>query len=1131
MSVYSLWCFFFSSRRRHTRCLSDWSSDVCSSDLYNVTVTDDSGVSSTQPVTITVIGTNDAPVITSAQSGALTEHINVDNSGNLNTGGTITFTDVDLTDEHTVAFTPGGNNYLGTFTPTLAHDATGGSTGIVGWTFSVSDKAVDFLAAGQTLTQTYTVLVADNNGGLTTQDVTITITGTNEAPVIGGVSIGDVTEDVNVVAGNISTSGALTIADVDAGKSNFTAQASTHGSNGLGTFTLVANGAWTYTANNSQAAIQQLGAGQSLTDSFTAVSSDGTASRVVTVTIHGTNDVPVIGRVRTVDLNHDLNVLGRAAYTDGAQPFADGHAGKPHFTARARQPGSNGFGTFTHAANGAWTHTANDSLPAIQQLTAGQSLTDSFTAVSSDGTASRVVTVTIHGTDDAFVIAPGQVVDLKNEPNRTLAHPLIENDGTIQAAANNPCFVIGDITGTGLIFIANNTTLTIEGSVGSGQTVQFQIGQGVPPVLVLTDPSEFHATISGFQGRDQIDLEGMTIAQATAWVASITFVGFTGTFKFASDGHGGTLLSDPPASTTTTDASTTTADASTTTTDATVTPVAKTSTLTATKTTSSQTKATSATVTETPSSRTNVTSATVTETASSRTNATSAAAAADEAIMVALSTAVAVAVSAAASDADAGEMPRLAISGSDAAVDTSTVSGSDSFTVDAGAALKLSPLSDRMAGTLTDNGTDEGINGAPAGAVSETGAFKIDAGAALQLDGSDAVNGLVINGGTSADAINLPGDHHTITTARHVSDDGRGAKTAHESPVSATGEDTSAQSTSADHGFSVTSALTPSGSGAYSAFPFKPNVDHPATIDPGINLAFIPKDQPLQHPADNLIHIPAQRDHGADPAHPHVDGNQSANAKVAHDGGVNPGAVPSDPPTLTAPSSDLSWTHGPAAPALEPGEDISVQSTPANHGHHANADPETNSPSNAKNHPQRPADNLLHTPAQHDDNGSPAATDGAHPGRGQVDGSESASPTFAGDGSTHSAHATGEDTSVQSTPANNDHHAGADPKTNEIAKGKPPQHLADNSPYTPAQHDDNGSPAVTDGAHPGRGQVDGSESASPKFADEGSTHSAHATGNGTSVQSAPANNGHHAGADPKTNEIEIGKASRRDAEK
>src|SRR5438045_9460369 len=34
MLLYSLFfVFFFSSRRRHTRCLSDWSSDVCSSDL------------------------------------------------------------------------------------------------------------------------------------------------------------------------------------------------------------------------------------------------------------------------------------------------------------------------------------------------------------------------------------------------------------------------------------------------------------------------------------------------------------------------------------------------------------------------------------------------------------------------------------------------------------------------------------------------------------------------------------------------------------------------------------------------------------------------------------------------------------------------------------------------------------------------------------------------------------------------------------------------------------------------------------------------------------------------------------------------------------------------------------------
>src|SRR5262245_63220740 len=33
LCLYLCFFFFFSSRRRHTRCLSDWSSDVCSSDL------------------------------------------------------------------------------------------------------------------------------------------------------------------------------------------------------------------------------------------------------------------------------------------------------------------------------------------------------------------------------------------------------------------------------------------------------------------------------------------------------------------------------------------------------------------------------------------------------------------------------------------------------------------------------------------------------------------------------------------------------------------------------------------------------------------------------------------------------------------------------------------------------------------------------------------------------------------------------------------------------------------------------------------------------------------------------------------------------------------------------------------
>src|SRR5215813_12503622 len=306
------------------------------------------------------------------------------------------------------------------------------------------------------------------------------------------------------------------------------------------------------------------------------------------------------------------------------------------------------------------------------------------------------------------------------------------------------------------------------------------------------------------------------------------------------------------------------------------------------------------------------------------------AAADNEATMVA---ALAVAVSAAASDADAGERASLAISGNDTAVDTSIVSGSeDSFTVNSGAALKLSPVSHSVAGTLTENETVEAINGKLAGTVLETRAFKIDAGATQQLDGSDAVNALVRTDGTNADAISLPGNH-AIKAAWHAS-------------------------TSADNHFTVSSPFTatPTGDGDHTASAFKPSADHEATVDPGINFASVPKDRLLQHPADNLSHIPAQPDHGADPTHPHVDGNQSANVKFADDGSAPSGTVPSDPPTLTALTSDPSGAHGPAARALAPDDDTPGQPTTADNGNHWGADPKIDDIAN--DHPsQHPADN------------------------------------------------------------------------------------------------------------------------------------------------------------------------------
>src|SRR5262245_35580747 len=79
-------------------------------------------------------------------------------------------------------------------------------------------------------------------------------------------------------------------------------------------------------------------------------------------------------------------------------------------------------------------------------------------------------------------------------------------------------------------------------------------------------------------------------------------------------------------------------------------------------------------------------------------------------------------------------------------------------------------------------------------------------------------------GASAAAASDASAGNHATKTAWHVSDDGRGGKIAHDSPVSATGEDTSAQSTPA------------SANGDHSASPFKPTVDHHAIVDPGIKL-------------------------------------------------------------------------------------------------------------------------------------------------------------------------------------------------------------------------------------------------------------------------------------------------------
>ena len=128
---------------------------------YTVTVSDNNGGSVDQDVVITITGNEDAPTITAAvATGDVTE-----DTLPTSAAGTIDFADVDLTDTHTVSASPAAGGYLGTFTPTITDVSTGDGAGQVSWSFAVNNAALQFLAEGQTLTQTYTVTVSDNNGG------------------------------------------------------------------------------------------------------------------------------------------------------------------------------------------------------------------------------------------------------------------------------------------------------------------------------------------------------------------------------------------------------------------------------------------------------------------------------------------------------------------------------------------------------------------------------------------------------------------------------------------------------------------------------------------------------------------------------------------------------------------------------------------------------------------------------------------------------------------------------------------------------------------------------------------------------------------------------------------------------
>ncbi|MCL5777217.1 VCBS domain-containing protein [Limibaculum sp. FT325] len=221
-----------------------------------------------------VIGTADL-------AGAATE------DGILADSGTIAFSDADGSDLHsvTVSFVSSTHaTQLGALSATVstATDASG-QGGVVTWDYAVANEDVQFLGEGETVTEVFRVEVSDGNGSTEMRDVTVVLTGTNDAALITGTDSGAVTEDATLIA-----SGTLAVSDADAGEAALQAVANAAGT--YGSFTVEADGDWTYTLDNGKQAVQALGAGETRTDTLEVRSLDGSATRTITVTVHGADE-------------------------------------------------------------------------------------------------------------------------------------------------------------------------------------------------------------------------------------------------------------------------------------------------------------------------------------------------------------------------------------------------------------------------------------------------------------------------------------------------------------------------------------------------------------------------------------------------------------------------------------------------------------------------------------------------------------------------------------------------------------------------------------------------------------------------------------------------------------------------
>ena len=261
------------------------------------------------------------------------------------------------------------------------------------------------LGVGDSLIDTITVTTADG----TTQDITLTVKGTNDVPTISGDTTNTIAEDTATVTGTVNAT------DVDAGESSFAAETI---SGTYGSLSIAEDGSYTYTLDNTDSAVQALGVGDSLTDTITVTTADGT-TQDITLTVKGTNDGPV-ANVDTATTAEDASITIDVLAND-----TDVDSGDTQSITSATISGSNNGSV--SIVNGELVYNPGTDFNSLDE---GETATViiNYTMQDSQGeTSSSSVTVTITGVDNNS--APIAVADIAaTTENSSVTIDVLAND-------------------------------------------------------------------------------------------------------------------------------------------------------------------------------------------------------------------------------------------------------------------------------------------------------------------------------------------------------------------------------------------------------------------------------------------------------------------------------------------------------------------------------------------------------------------------------------------------------------------------------------------------------------------------------------------------------------------------------